>query len=272
MDKVAIISDIHGNYTALKAAIENIEKRGIKKIFCLGDMLVKCSEPKECVSAILEKCEVVLQGNCERRVVIDPLIKEHFWNRDALSKEQIDKIKKLPFSYDFYMSGYKIRLMHASPNSVHEKSKYWDFDENFENRFTHMFDNTEYLNNIGEEEPDIVVFGHIHKHFLYRIKNKMIINPGSISNSSELLTVNDDKICYGSYLIIEGELNSKDISEITYKFVKFTYDYIKEANNILNSDMPNKEEAYEEIYSGKYFNRKRLNEEARKNGKNSNNI
>ena len=33
MEKIAIISDIHGNLEALKAVFNDIEKRGIKRIF-----------------------------------------------------------------------------------------------------------------------------------------------------------------------------------------------------------------------------------------------
>ena len=36
MDKIAIISDIHGNITALNAVLEDIKKRNINRIFCLA--------------------------------------------------------------------------------------------------------------------------------------------------------------------------------------------------------------------------------------------
>ena len=49
MEKIAIISDIHGNITALNEVLKDIEKRGIKKIMCLGDMVIKCSSPRECL-------------------------------------------------------------------------------------------------------------------------------------------------------------------------------------------------------------------------------
>ena len=34
---IAIISDIHGNFTALKKVLEKIDSMGISEIFCLGD-------------------------------------------------------------------------------------------------------------------------------------------------------------------------------------------------------------------------------------------
>ena len=36
MEKIAIISDVHGNITALNAVLSDIKKRHIEKIFCLN--------------------------------------------------------------------------------------------------------------------------------------------------------------------------------------------------------------------------------------------
>ncbi len=255
MDKIAIISDVHGNITALNEVFKDIESRGITKIYCLGDMVIKCSAPEKCVEKILDKCEVVVRGNCEERVVLSPRIEEHFWNQNRLSDEQKEKIKNLPLYYDFYMSGLKIRLMHASPNSVFEKSHYWNFDGEFENRMVEMFKNSEYLDNLETEEPNVVIFGHIHRPMLLKIKDKTLINPGAVSNTSDMITKNGKSYTFGSYLIIEGELNSKKLSQISYKIVKFTYDFLHEAENIKKTDMPSKQEAALELETGKYFNR-----------------
>lgn len=264
MEKIAIISDIHGNYTALQEVLRDIERRKIKRIFCLGDMLVKCSDPKKCVETILDRCEVVLMGNCESRATITQLTDEHIWNGNSLSKELFEKVRNLPLSCDFYISGLKVRLLHASPFSIHEKSYYWDMTEGFDDRVLRMFENTEYLNNMEEEIPDIVIFGHIHKPFVYRSKpnRKLLINPGAVSNTSEIININGKEYTYGSYIILEGDFNSKDISTFSYEFVKFSYDNVKEAENILQTDMPNKEVSAEEILTGKYFDRKKLNQEA----------
>ena len=52
MDKIAIISDIHGNLEALKAVFNDIENRGIKRIFCLGDIVMAGPEPIETLNKI----------------------------------------------------------------------------------------------------------------------------------------------------------------------------------------------------------------------------
>ena len=45
MERIAILSDIHGNITALESVISDIENRGIKKIYFLGDSVIKCANP-----------------------------------------------------------------------------------------------------------------------------------------------------------------------------------------------------------------------------------
>ena len=145
MGKIAIISDIHGNLTALNAVLDDIKSRGVDKIMCLGDMIIKCASPKECVDKVFKNCEVVVKGNCEERGVEDPRIDEHIWNREKLTQKQKEKISNLPLSYDFYISGYKVRIMHASPRSIHQKSFFWNFDSEFDEHFNFMFEIFEFL-------------------------------------------------------------------------------------------------------------------------------
>lgn len=52
---IAIISDVHGNYEALKVVLKKIEQLEIKKIFCLGDVVGYYSQVNECCDALREK-------------------------------------------------------------------------------------------------------------------------------------------------------------------------------------------------------------------------
>ena len=38
MERIAIISDIHGNLEALRTVLSDIKKRNIDRIICLGDI------------------------------------------------------------------------------------------------------------------------------------------------------------------------------------------------------------------------------------------
>ena len=45
--RIAIISDIHGNLEALKTTLQDIERRNVDKIICLGDIIAKGVHHKE---------------------------------------------------------------------------------------------------------------------------------------------------------------------------------------------------------------------------------
>lgn len=66
MEKIAIISDIHGNFEAIKKVLLDIKNRGIDKIICLGDIIAKGTHPNECINLIRDNCFVVISGNTDR--------------------------------------------------------------------------------------------------------------------------------------------------------------------------------------------------------------
>lgn len=60
---IAVISDVHGNLPALAAVIHDIEKRGIQRVICLGDLVGYGAQPAECVDLVMKKCEACIKGN-----------------------------------------------------------------------------------------------------------------------------------------------------------------------------------------------------------------
>jgi protein phosphatase len=248
MDKIAIISDIHGNLVALEEVIKDIKSQGIEHIFCLGDLVAKGSHPKECIELIKKECEVVIKGNCDDVVSCNYSTKEHIWNKEKIGDENVNYLKNLPFSYDFYMSGLKIRIIHASPKSMYESIDYYNIDESLNEELKKMFE-------FEEDKPDVVIFGHIHSPILYKVESNTLVNPGAVSNGCDIINKENQKVELSSYMIIEGEYNSKKISSIAYEIVKLPFDYLKEIENLKVSDMPNKEMAIEEIETGIYVKR-----------------
>ena len=135
MQKIAIISDIHGNLEALKATLKDIKERGISEIYCIGDIIHKGVHPKECMELVKENCKVVLQGNCD-----DYFTKEHdlsqidsetekkriMWNKDILDDEDKAYLQSLPLTYEFYLSGRLVRIFHATQSNPYEKLSMFD--------------------------------------------------------------------------------------------------------------------------------------------------
>jgi len=60
----AILSDIHGNQTALEAVLADIRRHGIEEIVCLGDVIGYGARPRECVDYV-RKFRWTLKGNHE---------------------------------------------------------------------------------------------------------------------------------------------------------------------------------------------------------------
>lgn len=63
--KIAVFTDIHGNYEALKSIIEDIKKLKIDSIICLGDTIGIGPNSKECLDLIIENNITMILGNHE---------------------------------------------------------------------------------------------------------------------------------------------------------------------------------------------------------------
>lgn len=63
MNSLAIISDIHGNYPALKSVLNKIEELGIKDIICLGDIVGYYCQINECIDELRSRNIHTLLGN-----------------------------------------------------------------------------------------------------------------------------------------------------------------------------------------------------------------
>ena len=115
MDKIAIISDVHGNITALEAVIKDIKSKNINHIYCLGDSVLKSCNSDLVIDLLKEQCDIIIKGNCDEAVCRPDVPPGKFWTREKIGEERANFIYNLPVTYEFYMSGYLIRLFHSSP-------------------------------------------------------------------------------------------------------------------------------------------------------------
>jgi len=61
--RYAILGDIHANYDALSAVIEDMKNEGIDKTVCVGDLVGYGAEPAKCIDTIRRICTVCIAGN-----------------------------------------------------------------------------------------------------------------------------------------------------------------------------------------------------------------
>ncbi|CAN7393714.1 metallophosphoesterase family protein [Paenibacillus sp. LjRoot56] len=168
MEKIAIISDIHGNLPALEAVLHDIERRGLTRIFCLGDLVGKGPSSAEVVDLIRLTCEAVVQGNWDLGITMPQELPAGLWQQQSLGDERLAYLKQIPFSIDVMLSGKHIRLFHASAQSVFHRLK----REASKNERLAMFKNTE-MTGIPHDgqEPDIVGYGDIHIPYMLTLSN-----------------------------------------------------------------------------------------------------
>ena len=258
MDRIAIISDIHGNLEALKSVLDDIKERNINRIFCLGDIIAKGTHQQECVDLVKEKCEVIIKGNCDEYFTSDidlstktpSEINRITWNKNKLNDETKKYLNNLPYCYEFYMSGRLVRLVHAHPEKIDKFAGNIDKIDRLYELFLPS------CNTISNEKADVLIYGHIHTPYVQKIYNRMIINTGSVGNAIDVFR-NDEKdgdvknTTVANYLIISGNFDSKNIDErISYELVSVPYDIDKELND--NNDNIEFESYKEEIKKGKY--------------------
>lgn len=271
--KIAIISDIHGNLEALTATLEDIEKRNVDEIICLGDIIAKGIHSKECLDLIRKKCKIVIRGNCDRHFSeehknLDKLPeieqKRIKWNQSMINREDREYLLNLPFSYEFYMSGSLVRVFHATPEF--DNKAVLNVDK-IETKYK-MFLPSE--KTITHNTADVIIYGHIHHPYMDKIYNKTIINVGSVGNSYDVIRnpqkdSNVLETTKSNYLIIEGDYESKEYnSDISFQFIKVPYNIDKELEEEnLNIE---KENYRFELKEGRYRDMTRVNENFKKLG------
>jgi diadenosine tetraphosphatase ApaH/serine/threonine PP2A family protein phosphatase len=68
-ERVAILSDVHGNAEAFRRVLADIRERGIERIVNIGDVIGYGPEPQDCIDLALEHCQINLCGNHEYAVM-----------------------------------------------------------------------------------------------------------------------------------------------------------------------------------------------------------
>jgi len=61
--RVAVVSDIHSNLSALEAVLAQVDEETPDELWCLGDLVGYGPRPNECCAAIAERADVCLAGN-----------------------------------------------------------------------------------------------------------------------------------------------------------------------------------------------------------------
>src|SRR5690625_821518 len=226
--RLAFISDIHGNATALDAIVKDIRHRSIDKIFVLGDLCYRGPEPQASLDLVRSLDTDVIKGNADEWVVrgvregevpdsVHSIMnEERDWTVSTLGNESIEYIKNLPTELSLTFDNVDIHAFHATPTSLFDVVPSDASDEIL-------------TEEIMVSDADIFIYGHIHKPYVRFIDGKCIINTGSVG-------LPFDGSNKASYTIVEIEENN-----IGASIIRVSYDVNKVIKQFKESDYPNKE-------------------------------
>jgi len=238
MQKIAIISDIHGNLPALKAVIQDIKTVfQADLIYCLGDLTDGAPWHNEVIDTIRELQISTIMGNHDERVAFNyevfPLQKHSLEEQKArlktithtkntITDTNREFLSKLPESIRLKYQDNCILLVHGSPNN-NDEYIYENCDENL-------------LNNLFEQmNANVIVTGHTHLSYIRKVKtdekgqNNLFINAGSVGRSKE---INGGKAVY-LWLTIDDQQN-----KVHPILRKINYNINETISGIRNSDIP----------------------------------
>ena len=211
--KTLLISDIHGNYEALK---EVLGQENWDAIYCMGDIVDYGPSNQECVQAIRDNADLVVRGNHDNAVAfgvdcgcgyeIKELSQEvRKITVEDISKESKDYLREIPMTE----STEEYFLTHASKNDLYKYLK----PDTSENEFEGFKD----------IDQNVVFLGHTHIPMDREIDGKRYINPGSLGQPRDgdtraaYAVLEDDEITFErlEYDIetVIGKMREKDYPE-----------------------------------------------------------
>lgn len=219
--KTGIISDIHGNFEALKAVLDALKKEKVDRIVCLGDVVGYGPDPNLCIDRIKQTAFATIMGNHDA-AAINSISTHDFnenariaieWTQKVLGFEQVMFLNTLPmvFTEKDWMA------VHATPKAPEA----WDY----------IFTESQIVQNLKAMEKPICFIGHSHmpiafiqepngdilvrnaEEIHFEPSKKYLINVGSVGQPRD----GDPRAAYG---IFDEEKRVFTLKRIPYEIPK----------------------------------------------------
>jgi predicted phosphodiesterase len=231
--RYAIISDIHGNVEALQAVLDDIKKKSVDAIICLGDIVGYYPDPEKCVELIKKHAQHCVAGNHDYAAIgrIDTGNFTYYafaameWTKANISEETKQYLGTLPLTYE--KDG--MFFTHSSPSNP--QGWVYVFPDSEEAVFEAFNSLTYRLNFIGHTHwPSIMIQSedrimlHSEHTIKYNAEHYYLVNVGSVGQPRDF----DSRACY-----VIG-----DTEEQTISLVRVYYDFTITQRKIRNNHLP----------------------------------
>jgi putative phosphoesterase len=170
--KIVIISDLHGNYEALRSLPEKYDE-----LWVLGDLVNYGPEPGAVVDFVKANSTVAVRGNHDHSIGydVDPRCTARYqkmaeltrrYTASVLKKEQREFLRQLPLNLQLKRNDTSFYLCHGKPSDplygyCPEQSDEW-------------------VKELDHVKADVLLVGHTHTPFIREIGSRLVVNPGSL--------------------------------------------------------------------------------------------
>jgi putative phosphoesterase len=236
--RLAIVSDIHGNLTALDAVVADLERRGVDRVAHGGDLALAGCQGAAVIDRLRELGWPGIVGNTDellwraeeherqaaRAPKLRPLLRLLFdeyapASRAALGEERIAWLRRLPAEY----RSNGVAVVHASPGDLWRAPPPDCEESDLAATYTPL-------------QAETVVYGHIHRPYVRRLDSFTVANSGSVGNPFD----GDPR---AAYALVEDR---------SVEIVRLDYDVEREADRLLRSGYPDAARIAEMRRSGKF--------------------
>jgi predicted phosphodiesterase len=185
MTRLAALSDVHGNATALEAVLADVKRERPDVVLVAGDLVLNGPDPAGAVDALRAldpATTLIVQGNTDIAVadfdyaaafpwmvdgVPDAIVDAAEWAHDAIGEERVDWLRRLPAERRWRAEdGTLVLVCHASPGSQTA-----GFDQGLDPAVT--------IERVAGTDARVIVCGHTHLPEVRDLGWKVIVNDGS---------------------------------------------------------------------------------------------
>lgn len=207
---IAIFSDVHGNYAALRALAEDLRRDPVDELYCLGDLVAMGPEPSACIGLMRElKPAAVIRGNTDRYLLEriherpsskPPEFLQMFrWCWQELSSADRSYLAVLPEAERVEVEGLAILLCHGGPADD-------------ELGLTPKTDRALAEGWLRAHDVQVVVGGHTHIPCAVELAGGLLVNDGSIGYPFD----GDPRACYWRFRVESGRVGAREFRRLEY--------------------------------------------------------
>lgn len=223
--KIAVLSDIHGNFPALQAVVADIDAWQPDKVIVNGDIVNRGPCSHTVLDYLLDRQNVdnwhLLRGNHEAYLLglaSQEVAKETttfevnrfaYWSFQQLNG-RISYLKQMPDQYNCYApDGTEFRVTHGSMRSNREG--------------LYMEDSDELLAQLSTPAPAVFVTSHTHQAFVRKVNGTLVVNTGSAGAPFDL----DWRPSYGRFTWSASSGWRAEIRRVFYDRLLIEEDYVR---------------------------------------------